>query len=66
MTIWSKSVWVRRGGLAGEEGGLCRRVGGYGEGVVDLRLVRDGVFIVGSRVLGEWLGVRSALGVQPP
>jgi len=46
-------VWVRRGGLAGEEGGLCLRVGGCEGGVVDLCLARDGVFVLGSRVLGE-------------
>ena len=54
--IWSNSVCIRRGSLAGEEGGFCRGLGGCGGGVVDLRLVRDGVFTLGPRVLGVWPG----------
>jgi hypothetical protein len=50
MMIWSNSVCIRRGGLAGEEGGFRRRVGGCEGGVVDPRLVRDGVFTLGPCV----------------
>ena len=44
------------GGLAGKEGGFCRRVGGCGGDVVDLFPVRDDVCGLGPRVVGMWLG----------
>ena len=50
--IWSTFVCTRRGGLAGEDGVLRRRVGGCGGGVGDLLFVRDGVCIRGLRVVG--------------
>jgi hypothetical protein len=49
-------VCARRGGLAGEEGGFCCRVGGCGGGVVDPLLVRDDVCTLGPRVVGVWPG----------
>jgi len=52
VMIWRRSVCARQGGLAGEEGGLCRRVGGCGGGVADPRLLRDGVFTLGTCVVG--------------
>jgi hypothetical protein len=52
VMIWSRFVYSRRGGLAGEDGGLRRWVGGCGGGVGDLLCVRDGVCILGPRAAG--------------
>ena len=49
MCLW-------RGGLAGEEGGFCRRVDGCGRGVVDPLLLRDDVFNLWPLVVGVWYG----------
>ncbi len=47
---------VRRGGLAGEEGGFCRRAGGCGGGVVDPLLLRSDVLTRVPRVVVVWSG----------
>jgi len=52
VMIWSRDVRARRGGLAGEDGGLRSRVGGCGGGVGYLLFVRDGVCTLGQRVVG--------------
>ena len=52
MMIWSRTLCVRRGGLAGEDGGVRRWVGGCGGGVGDLLVVRDGTCTLGIRVVG--------------
>jgi len=51
-----KSVCLRWGGLASEEGVFCHRMGGCRGGVVYLLLVRDDVCTLGPRVMGVWLG----------
>ncbi len=47
---------ARRGGLTGEEGGFCRRVGGCGAGVVDPLLLWADVLTLGPRVVVVWPG----------
>jgi hypothetical protein len=54
VMIWSRSVCARRGGLAEEEGGFGRRVGGCGGGVVDLLLLWAAECTPGPRVVGVW------------
>jgi hypothetical protein len=56
VMIQSNFVFIRRGGLAGAEGGFSRRVDGCGGGVADPRLLRDGVFILGPHVVRVWHG----------
>ncbi len=46
----------RRGGLAGEEGGFCRRTGSCGGGVADLLLLRLDVLTRGPRGVVVWSG----------
>jgi len=62
VIIWSRSLCVRRGGLAAEDGGWCRWAGGGGGGVGNLLLWQDdprpfGLCAGGSRCLGEALCV---------
>jgi hypothetical protein len=56
---------VRRGGLAGEDGGWCRWAGGSGGGVGNLPLVRDGICSFGMRVVGRGPGGPLSLGDAP-
>ena len=51
VMIWSRFVCTRRGGLAGEEGGFCRRLGGCGGGVIAPLLLWVGVLNLGPRVV---------------
>ena len=45
---------ARRGGLAEEEGGFCRRVGSCGGGVIDPLLLWADVLTLGPRVVVVW------------